>query len=365
MRLPVSGSMREPSGRSSLLDRKTVKVCVTLLVFCSAVAVIWVARDVLAAFLAAVLFGYLMERPVRLVRRWTGRPRLSIAMVYAAFAAIVGAGAWLGTSAAANEMDWLRKIWTVFGEGTVPVNIIVAPGWRGKLMRIGLHLWSTYSRELQQWIAAHAQVAVTVGRIGFWAVVVPILSIWIVRDKAKWIRWLASSVRESKTQKMYEVLEEMDCIIGRYVWSEMVLVVFAFIAFSIALSLLHMPHPILLAGIAATLELVFVLGPLTATVVLVLVALLSGDANPIFVLLFIVGWRLLQDYVNTPLLFGSRLQLHPLMIVLSIAAGWHLGGVFGMFIAVPIVSTIRVAWDCMAEKPHLGRSILHFLRGPV
>jgi predicted PurR-regulated permease PerM len=139
--------------------------------------------------------------------------------------------------------------------------------------------------------------------------------------------------------------------------------VFAFTAFAIGLPLLHMPDPILLAGISAILELVFVLGPLTVTVMLVSVAALSGDANPVFVLLFLVGWRILQDYVNTPLLFGSRLQLHPLMIVFAIAVGWHIGGIFGMFLAVPLVSAFRVAWDCTAEKPHLGRYILHFLRG--
>jgi predicted PurR-regulated permease PerM len=168
--------------------------------------VLWAARDVLAAFLASLLFAYLMERPVRLVQRWTGRPGLSIAVVYSTLAAVVGGGAWLGASAVSNEMDWLRRVWMIFGEGAVPQKAITAPGWRGKLMRVSLHLWSTYSSELQRWIAGHAHVAVTVARVGFWAVVVPILSIWIVRDKPKWIRWLAQSSPEARRQKAEDEL---------------------------------------------------------------------------------------------------------------------------------------------------------------
>ncbi len=174
--------------------------------------------------------------------------------------------------------------------------------------------------------------------------------------------WLKAR-KEPEGRRRKRSSKQIDHTVGRYVWSEMVLVVFAFTAFAVGLPLLHMPDPILLAGIAAILELVFVLGPLTVMAILVSVAALSGDANPIFVLLFLVGWRILQDYVNTPLLFGSRLQLHPLMIVFSIAVGWHIGGVFGMFLAVPLVSAFRVAWDYTAEKPHLGRYILRFLRG--
>ncbi len=52
-----------------------------------------------------------------------------------------GGWRWLGASAVSKEMDWLRKVWMIFGEGTSAAEGDYRhAGWRGKLMRVGLHL---------------------------------------------------------------------------------------------------------------------------------------------------------------------------------------------------------------------------------
>jgi predicted PurR-regulated permease PerM len=103
------------------------------------------------------------------------------------------------------------------------------------------------------------------------------------------------------------------------------------------------PYGALLAGLAAALEFIPVLGPLTAAVTIVLVAALSGHASLIlWVLLFLGGYRLFQDYVLQPYLMSSGVALHPLWIIFGALAGEQIAGVPGMFLSIPALATLRV-----------------------
>ena len=44
-----------------------------------------------------------------------------------------------------------------------------------------------------------------------------------------------------------------------------------------------------------------------------------------------------------PRLIGRDIHLHPLVIILAVLAGAELGGVAGIFIAIPIVALVTVA----------------------
>ena len=57
---------------------------------------------------------------------------------------------------------------------------------------------------------------------------------------------------------------------------------------------------------------------------------------------FFIGYRLFQDYVLQPYLLGSGVALHPLLILFGALAGEQVGGVFGMFLSVPVLATLRI-----------------------
>lgn len=78
------------------------------------------------------------------------------------------------------------------------------------------------------------------------------------------------------------------------------------------------------AGAVATLVVLVTLGPIKAAIMLVIfVAVMSIEAN-----------------VLQPLLLGRAVEIHPLMVLLGIAAGAILAGVPGAFFAIPLVAFI-------------------------
>jgi predicted PurR-regulated permease PerM len=73
----------------------------------------------------------------------------------------------------------------------------------------------------------------------------------------------------------------------------------------------------------------------------VAVALVNGGiTDALIVLAIVVGVQQLEGDIVMPLVFGRAMQLHPLVILLAIAAGGVAFGIVGAFLAVPITAVI-------------------------
>ena len=55
----------------SLFDKTTLRILFTILATASLIALVWLARKPLLAFLFAMLFAYLLEPLIALLQRWT------------------------------------------------------------------------------------------------------------------------------------------------------------------------------------------------------------------------------------------------------------------------------------------------------
>src|SRR5262249_58751168 len=92
------------------------------------------------------------------------------------------------------------------------------------------------------------------------------------------------------------------------------------------------------------LEFLPVLGPLVAAVIVIAVALFSGFAHPGLLAVFVLVWRLTQDYVSSPLIMGRGVELHPALVIFGVLAGGEIAGPAGMFLSVPLIARLRLVW---------------------
>jgi predicted PurR-regulated permease PerM len=81
------------------------------------------------------------------------------------------------------------------------------------------------------------------------------------------------------------------------------------------------------------------------------VGLFSGYTHWLLLLMFLVVYRVAQDYILQPLLLSSGMRIHPLLIIFGVLAGGELGGIPGIFFSIPLIATLRViflrlwSWD--------------------
>lgn len=85
-----------------------------------------------------------------------------------------------------------------------------------------------------------------------------------------------------------------------------------------------------------------IVGALVSGLVAVLVALVAqGPWTALFMLLVVIGVQQLEAHVLQPFLMGRLVALHPLAIILAIAAGLTVSGVVGALVAVPLAACLN------------------------
>ena len=132
-------------------------------------------------------------------------------------------------------------------------------------------------------------------------------------------------------------------LLAHYMRALVLLSAVAFAAYSIFFSVLGIPFGILLAALAASLEFIPTLGPLVASAIILLVAAVTGG-HLLAIVIFIVAFRMFQDYLMAPHLMGQGVELHPLLVLFGVFAGAEVAGVPGAFLSVPVLALARVLY---------------------
>jgi predicted PurR-regulated permease PerM len=103
-------------------------------------------------------------------------------------------------------------------------------------------------------------------------------------------------------------------------------------------------------------SLIPLIGMLVAGVVIVLIALVTKGVVMALVMAIALFLTVqLEGNLLNPLILGKAVQIHPLAILVAVTAGTIVGGIFGAFIAVPLVAILNnVVRDLHARAPAAG-----------
>jgi predicted PurR-regulated permease PerM len=127
-----------------------------------------------------------------------------------------------------------------------------------------------------------------------------------------------------------------------YIRATAVVAVVDAVAIGIGLAVLRIPLAVPLAALVFLGAFVPIVGAVVAGGVAVLIALVAqGPVSALIVLAIIVGIMQLEGHVLQPLLLGRAVKLHPLAVILAIAAGLLTAGIAGALLAVPLLAVLN------------------------
>lgn len=78
----------------------------------------------------------------------------------------------------------------------------------------------------------------------------------------------------------------------------------------------------------------------------------GGPADGLIILVVVVAVQQFEGDVIMPLVFGQALRLHPLVILLGVAAGGIAFGLFGAFLAVPLIAVAVAIHEAISDDPN-------------
>jgi predicted PurR-regulated permease PerM len=175
-----------------------------------------------------------------------------------------------------------------------------------------------------------------------WLVLVPVLAFLLLKDAALIRRTVLTALPHRIQLRSHKLFEEMNDTVAAYVRAQLIACVVVGVLSGLGFALLGTPYPVLLGVLSAVLEFVPLVGPLVLAAVAVGIAALQDPMVAWWTVAFLAVLRVIEDYVIYPRLIGRDIHLHPLVIILAVLAGVELGGIAGIFIAVPVVALVTV-----------------------
>ncbi len=336
------------------------KRIVVLLLLAVAVYVIARAGDIVRPFIWAAVLSYVLLPLVRVLELRVTRHRgAAAAIVFLALLGLIVSGARLLVPLAmeqmtmfqrslpdlvANAQNTLVESLNQLGmEDLTPVVLGPAGGAPVELSRNAASLAVPF--------------IVGFGHFLLEFLIFLIATFFLLRDWPRLIGWIGRLAPRRYRHELVPLGRQVNALLGRYVRGQLVLIVIMWVVTTIGLTAFGVPFSLLLGFMTGVLEIIPIIGPITAGAIASLVAL--GHPNPFgwsqlpYVAAIAIMYTILrhaEDYFVIPLVIGRIVRLHPAVVIFALLGGGALFGLIGVLLAVPVTATLRLVLIYVSAK---------------
>ncbi|MDE0205141.1 MAG: AI-2E family transporter [Candidatus Tectomicrobia bacterium] len=360
---------------------KAIVAVSALALFC---LLVWVFRGLLQQVVLAVILAYLLHPLISLIDRRTPVNRVTVVLaVYLTLAVIVIATfSLVGVTTFQQALDLSRRLPGWFEEGLaqfqllqeqLPESIVVAgmtvpvaglvpqlPGWNELFSQVFDLLQPLLGRSGSLAASVVTGTVAVLGQI----LLIFIISIYIAVDIPRIGNMIANIAHKPGFRRDAERLtSSVSQVWAAYMRGQALLAIIIFVLVSVVLGALGVDNALGLGLLSGAMEFLPVIGPLAGAGAAIFVAFFQSDPSfgltPLqFAIAVTVAMIVIQQVENTllvPRIVGKALNLHPLLVMVSVIMGASLAGLLGAILAAPVVASIRIlgeyAWHKMLDLP--------------
>ncbi len=335
----------------SLLDRTTLRILFTVLATLGTLALVWLARKPLLVFLFAMLFAYLLEPLVaRLQSRLRCSRGIAIAVTYVAMLAVLlVVGLLVGPRVVEQGQNLYQsapELYSKVASGNIAFQLGRARGWSYQTQAALQQLIASHRDEVFNALSAQGAKLADLAANALWLLLIPILAIFFLQGKSRFARGLEGLLDDPHSRLLLgAIMSDLDEMLSHFVRAQVYLAAISTVVYLAILTLMRVPYSWALGTLGGLLEFIPFVGPLLAGAVILAVSFGLNYGHLGLILLFLLLWRGLQDYLISPRILGGRVQVHPLAAIFGVLAGGEIAGVIGIYFAVPIMAAARIFWN--------------------
>jgi predicted PurR-regulated permease PerM len=324
---------------------------------------LWLGKQFVLPVVAGILLSFLLSPQIRFLSRRGVPAALGTAIVVLAFLGTVSVAVLALARPAAESLQAL------------PGNLRKAEGKVAKLIR--------FTRPIAQIDAAAAKLDQTPGTAGTppptpvriapepmlkrlsgglasvieGILVAMVLACFLLAGGERFLHKLIEVLPTFKDKRRtVEIARDVEAQISTYLFTITSINLVLGILTGLALWALGMPNPALWGGLAALANYVPYLGPIGTAAIIGVVALTTVEDTGRALMMPAASYLLHAIETNfvTPLILGRRFPLNPVALLLGLLFWWHLWGVAGAILAVPMLVAVRVCCEHIEPLKPLG-----------
>ncbi|MBT4857509.1 AI-2E family transporter [Candidatus Uhrbacteria bacterium] len=177
------------------------------------------------------------------------------------------------------------------------------------------------------------------------AILILVLAFYFVVEEEALKRGFSSISPKKYRAQVRKILSKGRTRIGHWLRAQLLLMLVIFVITYSILTLLGVPFALVLALVAAMLEIIPFVGPILAAIPAILIAF---SISPIQAAFVAISYFLLQqlegDYL-TPKIMQKVAGLNPIASIVAVIVGFQVAGVVGALIAIPVTMVLGVLWQ--------------------
>lgn len=320
-------------------------------------------RLVAFAGLAALLISALLEPTVSWLRR-LGVPR-----------SLAAAGTFLSGIAGIGLVGWF-VVWQVTTNlesvtGKVQAGVNQLRDW---LVTGPLHLTqqqiNDFAKQISAAIGTNSEQITSAGFTGV-TIAVEVLTgvvlaafttFFLLYDGARIWSWVLRGLPRHSRYAMAGAGPKAWATLTAYVRGTVFVAFIDALCIGIGIQLLGVPLALPLAVIIFLGAFVPLVGALVTGTIAVLIALVTvGPFTALMVLVVLVAVQQLEGHLLQPLILGRAVAVHPLGVVLGVAAGSIVGGIGGAIVAVPLIAVTNTVVGHLRRRNAAGMEVFEAL----
>ena len=318
--------MRQSATRVALCTLVAVGIVVGVLA-------LWKLKVLIALLFLAFIVAAAMRPSVEWLRRHRVPRGIGIVLHYLAVAGLLALLLWLVVPRAVSQVE------SAVGGNTLRVEARHETGWKHDAL-LSLDRW-LHDLPSTGNVAGHALDATVLGfEILIGAFFVLAAAAYWIFERNRAIALVVSVLPRDKRRIVRDTWDLIDLKLGAYVRGQLILICAVATVLSSAFFAIGLPYWLLVGAFAGVVEIVPVIGPLTAGALAVGVGLTVSWHLGLAAGLVVLAVRLLEDYLVIPNVLGDAVGLSPLVVLVSVTATAILFGGWAVLLAIPLAAVL-------------------------
>lgn len=325
-------------------------VLLSLLMLASLV-VVFTLSDVLAPFLAALVFAFLLQGAVTRLKRWHLPHTVAVMLVFICFVgAFLLAVIFLMPIVIEQSANLLAEMPRMLRKWQAAVLLLPEqyPQFisEQRLAELMQYVTSESTRVAEAALSFSLNKFANLIGILVYLILVPLLVFFMLKDKDQLGRSL-SELLPRKRPVMNQVWLEMNIQMANYVRGKAIEILIVGASTYVSFKLLGVNYAALLGLLVGLSVVIPYIGAAVVTIPVLLIGYFQWGSSTEFLWLFIVYMtiQVLDGNVLVPLLFSEAVNLHPIAIILAVLLFGGIWGVWGLFFAIPLATLIKALYN--------------------
>jgi len=183
-----------------------------------------------------------------------------------------------------------------------------------------------------------------------YAIMIPLMVFFFLKDKSILLPF-ASIILPKENGFMQSVFTEMNDQLFNYVTGKFIEMLLVATASYILFASLGLPYAVLIAILVGLSVIIPIFGAILVTIPVVLIGLYEWGLTENFYWLlgFYLLIQVLDGNVLVPILFSTRNNLHPVVIIIAVLFFGGIWGFWGLFFAIPLATFIKAIINSWPE----------------